>query len=80
MVNVDRFYQVLVAGAFAMSGCTGTSTPSPPDALPDALPPDAANVSECCPSECAIEPCTCMGEDIPCCWLVVHPLCDNLCE
>ena len=80
MERVDRFYQVLVAGAFALSGCSGSPSP-----VPDASPPadDAAvdaDTANCCPAECATEPCTCMGEDIACCWLVVHPLCDNLCQ
>ena len=58
------------------------ATPGVTDAAaqPDAtVAGDAQNANECCPAECAQNVCTCMGEEIACCWLVPHPLCDNLC-
>ncbi len=92
--RVNRFYRVLVVGAASLTGAcgdgetiVGRETPDadagPADAnqsAADASAPDAGAASDCCPLICGQMPCVCQGEEIPCCWLVPHPLCENLCD
>ncbi len=40
---------------------------------------DAGDES-CCPPQCTQDACVCQGEEIPCCWLVPNPLCENICD
>ncbi len=93
--SVARFYRVLVLGAVSLTGaCDSDEIDSGDSAVgsePDAGVADAgegsadaraadARTTDCCPTLCRQDVCVCEGEEIPCCWLVPHPLCENICD